>query len=232
MRVLARISCTLAGLALAAPVAAWAGPPTSADPSAAAKPHKHRRTLFGGERLCAECQRARAKAEHGVNVPPPPPLPGPAVSGGECTACGAATQVTASHGPMKGAPGMASTAGGPGYAVVGAEPPVDYAATGADPLPVGVATPRMASRPAPAPARPGAGPRDASLMTSSYSPAPPVAPGANRPHVLSHLFGLSDLGRESRAKYERRREEAHASIPYGTQAPTVTELPAKAVYGR
>jgi len=269
MRVLARIGCTLAGMALAAPVAAWADPPTTmpspeaapapadltpgtvspvatpAAPAVAAvpapapaqatapvKPHKHRWSLFGGERVCVECQRARAKARDGVDVPPPPALPGPVVSGGACAACGTETTVMMVHKPMaiqdgpSAAPGMAMAATAPGRAAIGGDAP-GYAAVGNEPTPIGEVQPRLAAR-VPGPA----GSRDGAVTMSNYSPAPLQAAGANRPHILSHLFGISDIGRVRREAAERRSEEAHASIPYGTDGPTVTDVPAKVVYGK
>ena len=268
MRVLARIGCTLAGMALAAPVAAWADPPTTTPPpesapapaeyvagtvspgaaatpaptatpavapaaQAPSKPHKHRWSLFGGERVCAECQRARAKARDGVDVPPPPPFPGPVVSGGACAACGTDTTVMMMHKPMaaqespQAPPEMAVAATVPGHAAVGGEAP-GYAAVGNEPAPIGMVQPRIAAAAVPGSARS----LDSAVAASSYSPTPPQPVGVNRPHILSHLFGISDIGRLRRESAERRSEEAHASITYGTENPIVTELPAKAVYGK
>ncbi len=66
MHLLARTGLALLGLALAAPVAVWADPPASADSS---NPHQHRRGLFGKQKPCAECQRAKLQAQ-GINIPP------------------------------------------------------------------------------------------------------------------------------------------------------------------
>jgi hypothetical protein len=238
MRVLARISCTLAGLALAAPVAAWADPPPTADPAAApVKPHKHRRSLFGGERLCAECQRARAMALDGVNVPPPPAYPpGVVINGGDCATCGNPRPVLARGGSLTESPGaVAAPAAGTalaasaGHAAVSGESP-GYAAVGSEPAPIGVVQPRVA---AVAPARkPGAGPFDGAVAPSSYSPAPPQPPGVNRPHIIAHLLGISDMRHALHESMDRHLDDAHAAISYGPQEPTVTELPAKAVYGK
>jgi hypothetical protein len=228
MRVLARISCTLAGLALAAPAAATADDAYSTTAPAPAKaPHKHRWSLFGGERLCAECQRAKVKAKDGVDVPPPPPLPGPAVNGGACVACGTPTQVMASHGNVTVSPMMPGTA--PGMASVGGDP-VGYAAVGNDPAPIGMYEPRLAAA---APVRgPAGAQRDSAVTASGYSPTTVSPMPSNRPHVLSHLLGVSAIGRDAREARERRREEKHASIPYGTQTSAVNDVPAKVVYGR
>ncbi|MFO0950347.1 MAG: hypothetical protein U0835_04205 [Isosphaeraceae bacterium] len=54
----------------------------------------------------------------------------------------------------------------------------------------------------------------------------------NRPHIVSHLLGVSGIGREAREARARRREEAHAAIPYGPSSQPVSELPARMVYGR
>lgn len=231
MRVLARISYTLAGLALAAPAGAWADPPASAETG---HHHHPRRTLFGRQRQCVDCQRAQARAQTGVTPPPPPVLPVPMVSGGECASCGGQTQVVSAH--HQGRAGVASVGAQPGYAVVGNEP-VNQMSPDGSPLPIGVVQPQLAAAGQPSARMPmsmpaGAGPRDGDVMASSYSPAPPMPPGANRPHILSHLLGVSGLGRDGREARQRRKEEAHASIPYGVNPQTITELPAKAVYGR
>jgi hypothetical protein len=255
MRVLATVGYTLAGLMLAAPAARaqqpvyyapvpagmapagmapapapyYAPVPAGMAPAGMAPagmapapaptqaPHKHKRSLFGGEKLCPDCQRARVKAQDGVNVPPPPPLPGVVSSGGSCTACGGHT-----HMVLNGDPRSMMTAGGEasGYAVVGN-----------DPTPIGEVQPMLAgSRPTPG-AR-GGGPRDASVMMSGYSPTPVKPDGVNRPHVISHLLGVSAIGRQSREARARRKEERHASIAYGPQqTPPVNDLPARMVYG-
>jgi hypothetical protein len=246
MRVLARIGCTMAGLAVAAPASAWADPPVyyapapagmaAPAPAPANPPHKHKRSLFGGEKLCPDCQRARVKMQDGVNVPPPPPLPNTVANTGTCTACGGHTHMVVS-GPVTvgpGAPGMVMAQNG---VTVGGEAP-GYAVVGSDPTPVGVVQPRYAAAPVPpgfGAGRPGMapGPRDPSVMMSGYSPAPVEPPGVNRPHILTHLFGVSALGRHHREERERREEAKHASIPYGPQpAPAVNDLPARMVYGR
>lgn len=224
MHLLARTGLALLGLALAAPVAVWADPPASADSS---NPHQHRRGLFGKQKLCAECQRAKLQAQ-GINIPPPPALPQGVVTtdGGVCTTC---QQAAGQEGVV-----ISSTEAAPGYAVVGGDSAPGYAVVGgqmptADPSPIGV----VQGRPAQAPGRPAG--TDRSVMQASVAPAPdPVRPaGSNRPQILSHLFGISAIGRDYREAKQRRKGEAHAAIRYD-QPPTerVTDLPASKVYGK
>ena len=212
MRRLARIGLAALGLAVAAPVAVWAGQPVTA--STGAKKHKHPRNLFGKEKLCVECQRAKLKAQ-GIDMPAPPPLPqGVVMEGGVCTTC------------QPGAPGMAVVNGdtAPGFAVVG-----DPMMPGEGPAPIGVVQARPGG-----PMMPGAGLMDRSVMPTSIPRAPePIAPAeSNRPHVISHVLGLSAIGRDRRADAHRRAGQKHASIRYGAEEPRVTELPASKVYGR
>ena len=54
MRRLARIGLAVVGLAVASPIAAWAGPPVPIPGTT----HKHPRGLFGREKLCAECHES------------------------------------------------------------------------------------------------------------------------------------------------------------------------------
>src|SRR5262249_7366685 len=142
-------------------------------------PHTHKRTFFGGEKLCPDCQRARVKAQEGIEVPPPPPVPGMVSTGGNCTTCGGHTHMvsTSPVTVMEGAPLMAQ-----GGMMVGGDG-AGCAVAGADPPPIGPVQPQLAtSIPMPIP-RGAAGPRDASVMMSSYAPTPiPPAP-SNRPHV-------------------------------------------------
>ena len=230
MRVLARIGFTMAGMALAAPAAAWAGPPAS-NPGQQSQ-HSHRRGLFGGQRVCSECQRAKAQAHTSVPVPPAPPLPGPGVDGGSCAVCGNHTEVahTAAGGTYGYNPGMAAHT--PGHAVVGDEG-VGFVTTDGGPVPIGMVAPQMASAPAPmGPNGPAAGPRDGSVMASGFSPSVNKPPGSNNPHVISHLLGFSEIGRERQEARSRRKGESHASIRYGEPNNPVTDVPAKVVYGR
>lgn len=233
MSVLARISFTLAGLALAVPSLAQA---QSTPPPAQAKPglHKHKKSLFGREHVCPECQRAAVKAKYGVDVPPPPALamhsqhlPG----AGDCTVCGnqavmasasSAVQVMPAAAPAP-APPMVASNDPMGRASVGGE-------GGGDPTPVGMVSPSIASYAPRSAVAPHA--RDSAVAQSSYSPSAPRPAGANRPHVISHLFGISAIGRDAREAFARKSEDKHASIPYGVQSSTVDELPARMVYGR
>jgi hypothetical protein len=134
----------------------------------------------------------------------------------------------------------------PGYAVVGdprsGEEAPGYAAVGGpgslgDPAPIGIARggqnlwvdPRMAA----AGPRPGAGPYDPAVMPSSLIPPQSAmsGPGHDRPHVLSHLFGLPRFGRHWEEREAKRREQ-HASIAYDQPNQVVGELPASVVYGK
>ena len=244
MRVLARIGYTLAGLALFAPAAALAGMPIPAPgPYNNGKASKASTAKPAG-RLCGEGQRAKLMAEKGVSISPPPALPpGTPVRGGSCTRCGRPAMILA--GPLKpslympasGAGGMVSGAvayDAPGRAVVGDEG-INFESNGIDPAPIGLVQPRMASAmPAMQPGQ-GApnGPTDPSVMAASATTSEPAGMAkANRPHVISHLLGISDIGRERGERRERRNRESHASIPYGQAPAQVNEVPASAVFGR
>ncbi len=81
--------------------------------------------------------------------------------------------------------------------------------------------------------RPGAGSYDPAVVPTSV-PAPPspmAGPGHNRPHVISHLFGLPILGKHHEERVERRREQ-HSAIVYGDPNQKVTEVPASVVYSQ
>jgi hypothetical protein len=121
--------------------------------------------------------------------------------------------------------------GAPGYAVVGGS-----GAPG-DPTPIGVARatlnpwadPRMAAMSA----RPGSRPYDPAVAPSSMPPAQVALadPVHNRPHIISHLFGVPRFGRHWRQREEQRREQ-HAAIAYGESTQKVTEVPASVVFGK
>jgi hypothetical protein len=221
MHILARAGLAVVGLALATPVAVWADPPASSS-----NPHNHRRGLFGKERLCAECQRAKLQAQ-GIHVPPPPALPNGVVTQGVVTDRGVCTTCQAGQGIVVSGPA-------PGYAVVGGDSAPGYAVVGgqvpsADPSPIGV----VQARPGRAPGRSAS--TDRSVMAAS-APAPdPISPhGSNRPHILAHLFGLSEIaeiGREYREEKQRKYGEKHASSRFDEQPQRITELPASKVYG-
>jgi hypothetical protein len=132
------------------------------------------------------------------------------------------------------APGYAVVGGpdgAPGYAMVNGGMPGD------EPTPIGVARgsqvamadPRMAATMP----HPGAAPYDPAVMPTSV-PAPPSpmnGPGHNRPHVISHVFGLPILGKHHQQRVEKRREQ-HSAIAYGDPNKKVTDLPASVVYGQ
>jgi len=228
MRLLTRTTLAVVGLALAGPASTWADPPAPAG-----APHKHPRGLFGKEKLCADCQRAKLQSQ-GISIPPPPSLPTGTVTtsvGGECTAC--------QNGQYHEHPGVISEGvpvanSGSGYAVVGGDAAPGYAVVGGegpviDPSPIGVVQAR------PNQVGPQAGPRtaDSSVMQTSIPAPDPVKPlGSNRPRILSHLFGVSAIGRDYREERQRKRGQEHASIRYDNQPTQVKDLPASQVYGR
>lgn len=252
MHCLARNGLAALGLALAAPSFGWAQQDhESPQPEAKTDPgrpqHRHRRTLFGGEILCAECQRAKVKAEDGVDIPPPPPLlpPGPVVPEGRCEPCeraGAVVPSPIASGPMRSGPAASGPRvvqgnGAPGHAVVGGEAPGRAVVGGgptvaAEPAPIGLAQSRTAAAGAPIPAagRPIKGPSDRAVAPSGFTPIAP--PGSNRPHIIEHALGLSAIGRHAREERERRSRERHAATAYDQKEPDVAELPASMVYGR
>lgn len=250
MRFRARLVLGLYGLALAVPTVVMAGPlgddesmGTQGPAQMQAEPHHHK-GLFG-RRHCVECQRARVKAQDGIDIPAPPPLePGMQgqviSSGAHCPTCQGNMVVSGpvmSHDPH--APGYAVVGGpvgpggpdAPGYAVVG------EAMVGAEPAPVGVAKarnhgatdPRMAAMGA----RPGSGPVDPSVVPTNLPPGQVAlaAPAHNRPHVISALFGLPNFGQAARERQEKERQK-HASIAYGSKDQPVNEVPASLVYGK
>jgi hypothetical protein len=146
-----------------------------------------------------------------------------------------------------GGPAMASSSPA-GYAVVGglataSSLPSGHAVVGggavqgANPTPVGVsrasqfqgsgshlttADPRMAR------------PNDPSVLPSAMIPAQtPISDSqSGRPHVISHLLGVSAIGRRQREERERKEREQHAAITYDAPYQAVKELPASMVYGK
>ena len=225
MRLRARMSLALFGMALAVPTAVPAQGP--AQPGASGGPHRHTKGLFGNKRSCTECQ-VKALAAKGIHIPPPPSaIPdGAIVSGEECTTCRSAPMVS---GPMTfqdgSAPGHAVVGGAAsGYAVVGGEVPPG------EPTPIGAINPGLASNIPPAAAgRPGT--MDPSLTPTSMAPNPIRPKMHNDPRVVSHLLGLPDLGRGRRAAQVRKEREAHAKISYGPTNARVNDVPASLIYG-
>jgi hypothetical protein len=195
----------------------------------AAAPHQHK-GLFGW-RHCVECQRAYVKTHDGVDVPPPPGHPGAMgmpVQGGTIVSGPIVINDPRAAGYAVVGPGVGEE--GTGYAVVGGLAP-------GDPTPIGVARatqnpgadPRMAAMPA----RPGTRPYDPSVAQSSLPPAQVAMASQrhDRPHVVSHLFGVPILGTHRREREEKRRVQ-HAAVAYGESNQKVAELPASMVYGR
>jgi hypothetical protein len=227
MRLSARMSLALFGLALAVPTAAMAQAP--AQPGTPGGPHRHTKGLFGNKRSCTECQ-VQELAAKGIHIPPPPPpIPdGAIVTEGECKACESAPMVS---GPMTfqggGAPGHAVVDGAAsGYAVVGGEVPAG------EPTPIGMVNPALASSVPPAAAAGRPGTMDRSLTPTSMAPNPIRPKMHNEPRVLSHLFGLSDLRPRRRAARAAREREEHAKISYGPVNGQMNEVPASVIYGR
>jgi hypothetical protein len=58
-----------------------------------------------------------------------------------------------------------------------------------------------------------------------------TGPGADRPHIISHLLGIPKLGRHRREREDQERQK-HASIAYDQPAQQVNEVPASLVYGK
>jgi hypothetical protein len=81
--------------------------------------------------------------------------------------------------------------------------------------------------------RAGSGPLDPAVVPTNLPPAQVAlsSPPSNRPHIISHLFGLPMLGQHHRERIEREREK-HASIAYGQADSAVNEVPASLVYGK
>lgn len=226
------------GMGMAPGMAPSSSPAMAAMARTADAPAHHHHGLLS-RRHCVECQRARAKAADGIDVPPPPGYAGaPMLAPGETIVSGptvVSERVVSVSDPQ--APGHAVVGGEDtaGYAVVGGQPGVQ-----ADPTPIGVARgaygsaaamadPRMAQGAMP---RPGAGAYDPAVVPTSIPPAPTPMPGPrhNRPHVISHIFGIPKFGQLHQERADKKREE-HAAISYGDGS-KVTDLPASMVYGR
>ena len=121
--------------------------------------------------------------------------------------------------------------GTPGRAVVGAESSPMVAMDPGGPMPIGMVAGRTAQVMPTAPAG-GPGSRDASVMPTSMA-NDPIAPAVgSRPHVLSHLFGLSAIGRDRAERRARAQEEEHAHITYGAQETPLTEVPVSVLTSR
>jgi hypothetical protein len=132
----------------------------------------------------------------------------------------------------------------PGRAIAGGTLPAS------EPAPIGVIQGRYAYQPqGPNMGAPGAavaggraarsrggpapGVSDPAVMATSFATEPYDPGGHNRPHILTHLFGLDGIGQHRREERERRAREKHASISYqAVGESTVNDLPAKMVYGK
>ncbi|APW61113.1 hypothetical protein [Paludisphaera borealis] len=216
-------------------------------PAPAAK-HNHKGLL--GWRHCTECQRARAKAESGVDVPPPPSAApqgrvvhqghnhgNQAIGSTGCAACEAGAVVV---GPVTVTEADAYPAG---HAVASGEMmasgmPAGHAVVGGpDPAPVGVSRSSQGNLTpfnAMAAGGPRPGQRDPSVMPTSMIPAQTAlgGPVGGRPRIISHLLGLPDLRRLHRDSNAYKSREGHAMISYEDGAGPVTELPASMVYDK
>jgi hypothetical protein len=144
---------------------------------------------------------------------------------GTCPDCGKPMMVmknlgtgVAVHGDVAGAP--------PGMAMIGEGAP------GTGPEAIGMYSPPGIASTAGMPAPNGMrGPRDEAVMQSTMA-SPPLQPHVhNRPHVISHMFNLDEIGKRSRERPDKKKQ-AHAAISYGPTNQPVTELPAKMVYGK
>ena len=242
MRLIARIGLTLAVMVAVAPATASAqSQPTLSKPwnHMFHRQSKKKDMADKGKhaRLCNDCQRALMTKRDGVEIPPVPPMPdGMMVNTGPCSKCKRPILVVReevmpppSYFKVR-SPGSDAPSG---VAVASDAPAMGNSAlVSAEPFPIGVYQPKVAAA-----AKPGMpGTSDGSVMTTSATLPPasnPIAPpGHNRPHVISHLFGLSELGKQGAAERARKAEERHASIQYGPASQTVDELPAKMVYGK
>ena len=223
MRLLARMGCTVAGLALLASSAAQAGMPIPA-PGPYNTQVKKKSPKTTPKKFCAPCQAEQMLAK-GLRVPTPPPLPaGSPVKGERCFACGAPTAVVFSGKLYRSEPPTMVANNAPGRAVVGGET-AEMMAFDGGPMPIGVVAPRLASA---MPAGPGGGrgARDAAVMPTSALADPIAAPVSGRPHILSHLTPVTTLGRARGDRWTFSRVDKHASIPYGsTAADPVTDVP-------
>jgi hypothetical protein len=252
MRLSARLLPGICGLALALPATVTAAPLGGDEaPSVPAgaqaeqpKPHHHK-GLFG-RRHCVECQRAYVKSHDGIDIPPPPELGPMAGAPGHVHASQTENCLTCQGGVVVSGPTNVGDAHAPGYAVVNGSPTagpdaagyavVGEALTGPDPSPIGVSRSRLAAGVDPRMnamgPRTGAGPLDQSVVPTSMPPAQVALanPSSNRPHVISHLFGIPKFG-QARRDRENAERQKHAAISYDQPNRAVTELPASVVYG-
>ena len=143
-------------------------------------------------------------------------------------------------------PVMSHDAHAPGYAVVGgpagprrrATPSSVKRWSAPSPVPVGVSKMRNARRDGSSHGRDGWSPGRRAARSVGRPDQSAAGPGRrgfaalhNRPHIISHLFGLPMFGQYRREREDRERQK-HASIAYGQSDRPVTELPASVVYGK
>ncbi len=214
--------------------------------------HNHKGLL--GSRHCTECQRARAKAESGIDVPPPPSFipQGSVVHQGHshghnhpqvqtagstgCASCEAGGTVV---GPvtiteLDAFPAGHAVSNG---AMTASNMPAGHAVVGSDPAPVGISRSSQGNF-TPFNAMAAGGPRQASndpsvMPTSTIPPQTAMGgPEAGRPRVISHLLGLPDLRRLRRDANSYKSREHHAAISYEENVGPITDLPASMVYGK
>lgn len=233
-----------------------AGGAYSAPAASAASTAGHNHKGLMGWRHCVECQRARAKAESGVNVPPPPSYipqgrvvhqghghghghdhaPAQVVGSTGCAACEAGAVVV---GPVT----ITETDAFPaGYAVsngamTASNMPAGHAVVGSEPAPVGVSRSSQGNYTpfnAVAAGGPRQSPRDPSVLQTSTIPPQTAIGGheAGRPRIIAHLLDLPDLRRLRRDRQAYKSREQHASISYDESTGPVTDLPASVVYGK
>ncbi len=71
------------------------------------------------------------------------------------------------------------------------------------------------------------------LAASGASPAPfqHKSTSSVNPHVIGHIFGYSGVAAEWREERNRKKAQAHASIPYNNEGTTINEIPSSMVYG-
>jgi hypothetical protein len=187
--------------------------------------------------------REKYKKEQGIDLPPPPPLPPGAPAWDQrCTKCKQPATVYVVEQPgagsSNGRPSLVAQrsqrtasatmlANAPGRAVVGDPMEMGVVTADGSPAPIGMVQSRIEP---PMPRKPGT--RDTSVMMSSFGSEAIAPPPANRPHVISHMLGLTAIGRHRAEAREKRKTEKHASVAYGAELPKIDELPASAVYGR
>lgn len=225
-----------------------AAPAPAVAPAAAAKPHKHKLKT-----LCASCAKKQDMMMGGTKI-----VACAHSKNGVCPTCRTLLEMPGTVTMGAPAPNPAMAAEAPGRAMVSSSPagqpgmPANqFAAQSAvydpsmtpEPAPIGVmqtnyAQPGMMA--AAAPAAPAGGVPTASSMMpghavaeSSGNPAPfqhkPTS--SKNPHIISHLLGVRNVAGEWREQKDRRKIEAHASIPYNNEGTTINELPSSMVYG-